>query len=124
MISLKRNKKIESWNDRKIQAGMDWDNAIKSQLEDADIILLLVSVDFNNSDYIWNVELENAIERHNKKECVVIPIFARECDFKDTPYAKIQGLPRDVKFIFNAPEKEQDKLCVEVANGIRSIIDN
>jgi hypothetical protein len=45
-------------------------------------------------------------------------------DFKDMPYAKLQGLPRDCQFIYNALKKKKDTLCVEVANGIRSIIDN
>ena len=106
-----------------IKIGSEWDEEIKIRIQEADIILLLVSPDFNNSDYIWNIELEKAIDRHNKKECTVIPIFARECDFIDTPYAKIQGLPKDAKFIFNANEKEQDRLCVEVARGIRFLID-
>lgn len=124
LSSLKRSKKIETWDDRQIIAGDNWDDSIRAKINEADIILLLISANFNSSDYIWNNELEKAIERHNRKDCIVLPIFARECDFEDTPYAKLQGLPRDTKFIFNAPEREQDKLCVEVSRGIRNIIEN
>jgi len=123
LASLKRLGKIEIWDDGMIKPGQEWNEAIKSELEEADIILLFVSPSFNDSDFIWDVELKKAIERHEKGECVVIPIFARKCDFKDMPYAKLQGLPNDCRFIFNAPEKEQDDLCVEIAKGIRRIID-
>jgi len=37
---------ISSWHDRKLVAGMEWDDEIKSQLDSADIILLLISPDF------------------------------------------------------------------------------
>ena len=123
LAPLKRSNRIEIWSDRMIKPGQEWDDTIISELEKADIILLFVSPHFNASDYIWKVELKKAIERHVKRECVVIPIFARECDFEDMPYATLQGLPNDCRFIHNSPEKEKDKLCVEIVNGIRKIID-
>ena len=121
---LKRLDLIEVWTDRAIDAGQDFDEAIKSELEDADIILLLISPNFNNSDYIWNVELKKAIERHEKKEAIVVPIFARYCDFKGMPYAKLQGFPKNGEFIYNSSDKKGDKLCVEVADAIRRLIEN
>jgi hypothetical protein len=51
------------------------DSIIKTQLELADIILLLISQDFIQSDYIWNTELPKALERHARGEAVVIPNF-------------------------------------------------
>ena len=45
---------------------MWWDEQIRRELEAADIILLLISVDFNNSQYIWNKELKTAMERHER----------------------------------------------------------
>ena len=52
LIALKRSGKVEVWQDRQILAGQEWDASIKKELETADIILLLISVDFNNSQYI------------------------------------------------------------------------
>ncbi len=43
---LRRLKLIDTWHDRQIKAGDDWDKNISANLESADIILLLISIDF------------------------------------------------------------------------------
>ena len=68
LVALKRNNSIEVWQDKAIIPGDVWDDEIKNALATADIILLLISVDFNNSKYIWENELTVALERHLKKE--------------------------------------------------------
>ena len=60
---LKRSSKVEIWNDRELVAGQEWDASIMAELQQANIILLLVSVDFNASDFIWDKELAAAMER-------------------------------------------------------------
>ena len=42
---------ISGWHDRRIEAGTEWDGAISRNLEEAGIILLLVSADFLASRY-------------------------------------------------------------------------
>jgi len=48
---LRRQGVIETWHDRRIGAGEEIDKAISENLVSADIILLLISPDFINSDY-------------------------------------------------------------------------
>jgi len=48
---LERQHVIDTWHDRKISSGAEWDKAIDENLEAADIILLLISADFLASDY-------------------------------------------------------------------------
>jgi len=43
---LRRLNLIDTWHDRQIKAGDDWDKNISANLESADIILLLISIDF------------------------------------------------------------------------------
>lgn len=121
LIGLKRQGYIDTWNDREIPIGEEWDDEIKSQLTHADIILLLVSVNFINSTYIWENELKEAMERHRHKEAVVIPIFIKPCDWTGMPFGKIQGLPKDA--IPVSEHKNQDKVLMEVAKGIRSVVE-
>lgn len=90
---------------------------IKKELNEADVILLLVSSDFMVSEYIWNVEIKTAIERHNRGEAKVIPIFLRHCDFGDRPFEKLQGHSKDAKPITSFPDK--DEAFLQVAKGIR-----
>nr|WP_288210138.1 toll/interleukin-1 receptor domain-containing protein [uncultured Dysgonomonas sp.] len=117
---LKRNEIIETWHDRKIVPGEEWDKIIKQELESAQIILLLVSVDFLNSDYCYDVEIKRAVERHNSGEAVLIPIILRKCDWKDTSFSKIQALPKNADPVksFN----DEDEAFYSITEGIKSSI--
>lgn len=117
---LKREGKIETWNDRSVPGGNQWEHTIKTQLELADIILLLISQDFIQSDYIWNTELPMALERHERGGAVVIPIFCRAVDdFEGMPFAKLNGLPKNAVPI-DSPNN--NSALSEVAKGIRKIV--
>src|SRR5436190_24082889 len=53
---LRRSALIETWDDRKIRPGADLDSAIDERLAQADVVLLLISPDFINSDYCYRRE--------------------------------------------------------------------
>ncbi len=96
---LKRLKLLDVWHDRKLAAGDEWEGEIAKNLEEADIILLLVSIDFINSKYCYDIELERALERHAERAAVVVPVIVRNCMWQHTPFAKLQVLPKDAKAI-------------------------
>jgi hypothetical protein len=72
LAMLKRQGVISTWDDRRPIAGDNIDNGIALELEQADIILLLVSPDFLASDYCYGVEVARALERHAAGEARVI----------------------------------------------------
>src|ERR1035437_4973604 len=51
LSTLKRSNRIAAWHDRKIMPGEALDNAIDAHLKTADLILLLISADFLDSEY-------------------------------------------------------------------------
>lgn len=118
---LKRSSKIQSWNDREILPGQEWDQEIMSELNKANIILLLISVDFNASDYIWEKELKAAIERHEAGTARVVPIILRKCDWNNMPYARLQALPRNAKPVTEYTDR--DEAFTEIAVGIEKLVD-
>ncbi|MGP8288632.1 toll/interleukin-1 receptor domain-containing protein, partial [Halomonas sp. AOP7-C1-8] len=74
LMPLKRLGLIDTWHDRRITAGAELHGEINHHFEDCNIILLLVSPDFINSDYCYDVEVKHALERHAKGEARVIPV--------------------------------------------------
>jgi hypothetical protein len=121
LIALKRSGKIDVWQDKEIMAGQEWDQAIKDKLITADIILLLISVDFNNSQYIWEKELAVAMQRHAEGKARVIPIILRPCDWGDMPYAKLQALPDGAAPVSTFEDK--DEAYTNIARKIRDVVD-
>src|SRR5947209_2666795 len=94
---LQREGLIEVWYDRDISAGTDWETEIKQHLNTAQIVLLLVSPDFMDSDYCYGKEMQWALERHVKGEAKVIPIILEYVYWQVEPLRKLQALPSDAK---------------------------
>jgi internalin A len=118
---LQRQGAISDWHDRRILAGGEWDKKIDENLEKADIILLLISADFIASDYCYDVEMKRAMERHENKEAVVIPVILRDCDWHSAPFGKLQALPKDGKAV--KLWSDRDSAWNNVAQGIRKVIE-
>ena len=78
---LQRQGVISSWHDRLIGAGQEWKAHISRNLEQADIILLLVSADFIASDYCYDIEMTRALERHRAGTARVIPVIVRDVNW-------------------------------------------
>lgn len=116
---LRRQGIIESWHDRRIEPGGDWAGEIDRNLEEADIILLLVSANFIASDYCFEKEMKRAMERHQAGEARVIPIILKRADLEGVPFLKLQALPKDAKPI--ATWRDQDEAWTDVARGIRRV---
>lgn len=91
LTPLKRNGSIETWHDRDLLAGDDWDKTIKAKLHEADIVLCLVSSDFLATDYIMDVELPIMLELE-KVGTKIIPAILRPCMWKQTELAKFHFL--------------------------------
>jgi hypothetical protein len=108
---------IEPWHDRRITAGDDFAGAIDSNLEDADIVLLLVSADFLASAYCYDREMARALERHEEGSARVIPVILRPCDWTSAPFGKLQALPKNATAVTRWPDR--DEALLDVVQGIR-----
>jgi hypothetical protein len=97
LSSLRRSALIDTWYDRRINPGTAFDSAIDGHLASADLILLLISPDFINSDYCYRREMRNALRRHRNGRARVIPIILRPVDWQDTPIGRLLVTPKDGK---------------------------
>lgn len=118
---MKRQGLVDMWYDRRIVAGSDIDDAIDENLEEASIILLLVSPDFLASDYCFTKEMARAIERHKEKTARVIPVILRPCDWAHPPLNHLLAVPRDGKAI--TTWANIDEAFTDVAKQIRRAIE-
>jgi hypothetical protein len=115
---LKRQGIIEVWHDRRIGAGKDFGKEIDQHVETDDIILLLVSADFLDSDYCYNKEMACAMARHEAGEAVVIPVILRACEWHGAPFGKLNATPPDGMPVTQFPDRDQALL--EVAKAVRA----
>ncbi len=120
---LKRQSLINVWHDRQIGAGTEWEEEIFKQLNSAQIILLLVSPDFIDSDYCYGKEMQLAMERHQRGEAQVIPVILRPVYWRGTPFGKLQALPKDAIPVVSPLWHNLDEAFFNVAEGLRKEIE-
>ena len=117
---LKRDGLITEWYDHKITAGKEWESEILTHLDSAQIILLLISPDFIASDYCYSIEMQRAMERHERGEARVIPIILRPADWKSALFGKLKVLPSDGKAVTRWSNR--DEAFLNIAKGIRKAV--
>ena len=117
---LERLQKLKIWDDRDINAGLDWEKEIFRELEEADIVLCMVSADFINSDFCYSKELAAALEAHRAGKKEVVPIRLRECHWGGLEIAKLQGIPTSNWICADTSKK--DKLWTEVARHLEPVV--
>src|SRR5579884_3629532 len=121
--ALRRQGVIDLWHDRNISAGTEWEREIDRHLNTAQVILLLISPDFMNSDYCYGKEMKRAMERHERGEARVIPVILRPVYWQKAPFGKLQALPTDEIPVTSSWWNSQDEAFFDVAEGIRTAIE-
>ncbi len=121
---LQREGLIDIWYDRNISAGTGWEHAIQQHLDAAQLILLLISPDFMNSDYCYGIEMQRALERHARGEARVVPIILRPAYWHGKPLGSLQALPTDGKPVTSPYWHDLDSALYDVTAGIYKVVEH
>jgi DNA polymerase III delta prime subunit len=119
---LERQDLLSIWHSRLVTAGTNWAKAIDERITNASIILLLISSDFFASDYCYGIEMQTALQRHQAKEALVIPLLLRPIDWRAAPpsLAHLPALPTNGRPI--TAWDDRDAAFADIAAGIRQVI--
>ncbi|WP_375513727.1 TIR domain-containing protein [uncultured Nostoc sp.] len=111
-----------SWHRRMISPGKEWKSEIDTNLKTADIILVLISSEFNASHYHWNVLAKQAMEQHRAKTSRVITILLRPVDnYWKVAFPNVKVLPKGERPI--TEWRPYDKAFANIATGIREVVE-
>jgi hypothetical protein len=120
LASLNREGLLDIWSDRDLLPGTTYPQEIDAQIDQADVILLLVSADYIASDYSFTKEVPRALARAHGGSAVVIPVILRPCDWMHTPFKDLEALPSGAKPVSTWPDS--DLAWLNVASGVRRIV--
>lgn len=121
LTAYERKGELSVWQDTMIVPGQKWEPEILRKLEQADIVVLLLSNDFIKSDYCMVKEFENAKQRDAAGECVIVPIVVRACPFKKLEFGKIQAIYPNGKAI--KQHRDRDVAWLEVTKELDRVIE-
>jgi hypothetical protein len=116
---LERRGLITVQADIDVSPGEEWEKKISYYLNTAQMLLLLISPDFMNSEYCYSKEMMRAMERHECGETRVIPIMLRSILWYESPFAKLQMLPTNAAPVISHYWQMPDDAFLDVAKGIR-----
>ncbi|WP_437553969.1 AAA family ATPase [Sorangium sp. So ce367] len=118
---LRRDGLLQVWHDGLVIAGEDGARQIDQHLDEADVILLLVSPDFLASDDCVRRQMPRALARHRADQARVIPVLLRPADLHKAPFEGIEPLPKNDLPI--TLWQNRDEAWKDVATGIRSAVE-
>src|SRR5215472_7618088 len=123
---VKHRYHLTNWHDREILPGEEWEQAIDTHLNTADLILLLLSPDFMASDYCYGKEMQRALERHQAGTCRVVPILLRPTYWKGAPFSHLQLLPTDARAITRWPDRDEafEDVVAEINRTIKDLLNS
>ncbi|GER92151.1 hypothetical protein KDW_63130 [Dictyobacter vulcani] len=105
MATYEREKLLDVWDDQKVQPGTNYRQELQNALNNAKVIILLVSSDFIASDFVAENILAPLLQISETKGAVVLPVILRSCNFDDSGLQQFQP--------FNHPSKPLSKKSVD-----------
>ena len=121
LILLKRRNLITEWYASKVIPGQETSKEITKHINAARIILLLISPDYVASEQ-YDIEVTRALQRHQAREAIVIPIILRPtAGWQDSPFGKLQSIPRSGKAI--TEWSNVDSAFAQVAQEISAVVE-
>src|SRR5262249_6698707 len=117
LTTLMLDGSITGWHSRMILPGEDIAKTANAHIDEASIILLLISSDFLASKNCMGVDVKRAMDRHTRGDAVVVPVILRPCDWTSAPFAVCSALPSDGHPILKWEHRDDGFL--DVVKGIR-----
>src|SRR5207237_1058542 len=115
---LKNQSIIMSWSKIKITPGMKSLHALERALDQASVVLLLISSDFLASD-VCNVVMQQALKLSLNDNEIVVPVLLRPVTLENAPFAHLECVPRNGRFITSWANR--DEAFVEITKDLSTL---
>ncbi len=116
---LQRQGKVTLWSNNDIHAGEEVEESVAWHLEQADVILLLISPNFIDGNESM---IKQAVACAEQRSVHVILVKLRSVNYEDAPFAKFPLLPRNGEPVMKWTHRD-DAFC-EIERYIRKYIRN
>lgn len=122
LVDSLRRQNVEFWIDRKLVVGDEYRRLIESEIDRADLALLIISQHFLNSQFIETVEMPRIEGRARRGEMLVAPVLVEPCDWQEYPLlADRQMVPASNPLIeYTENEARWAKVRFEILEGLKT----
>jgi len=104
-----------------IISGAEWSIELRESFNEADVYLIFISPDLMASDFCYQDDLKLALEKHENKKAVILPILVKMTPFwKELIIGKLDYLPIDGKAI--SQWKNEEEVLFDITKYIKKVI--
>lgn len=116
-----RKHDVAFWFDKELKPGDEFRRHIESQIDQAQIALLIVSQNFLNSAFIEREEIPRIAERARQGLMIVVPVLVEPCDWSDYPFlADRQMVPSSPLVEYTESESQWAKVKYQILDGLKA----
>jgi hypothetical protein len=117
-----RSKRVELWDDSRIQPGSMWLQEIERALDEATVAVMLVTPAFLASDFIMEREFPVLLERVRKKNMRLMWIAAEPSAYEATPLGQYQAVNNPSRPLASLTRTERQSELVDIAKAIADAV--
>jgi len=117
-----RDKRVDLWDDSRIQLGANWQTEIQKALAEATVAVLLVTPDFLASDFIAQHELPVLLERARREKVRLAWIAVEPSGVEATELWQFQAANDPYRPLETLSRAERNKSMVEIAKAIADAV--
>lgn len=120
LAMLRRDELLSAWVDQEILPGSNLNETIRAHLDESDLFLALVSPDYLDSNYCYEMEFAHALSRSQEGVMKIVPIILEPSDWLSSPLRQFMALPKDGKPI--SDWTNANNAYLDVVNGLRKLL--
>ncbi len=122
---LQRDGLIGLWSDDQIGAGDDWEQEMKTAMDQAKVAILLITANFLTSNFNLDKEVPVLLQRRKDEELTVFPVIARACAWKAVDWlANMKVRPRHRRPVWSDAGSHIDEDLTAIAEEVAFIVKN
>jgi hypothetical protein len=114
------DKGLNVWSDKDIIPGQEWPDEIVESLTRAKVAVLLISVNFLNSDFIREQELPRFLEPARLKQLTILPILISDCLWDKTEIGRFQSPINPKQPLNSLVLHKREQALVKIARAINA----
>jgi len=113
---------FEYWVDTEIKAGDLWEKEIMSAMDNASIIILIVSKYFLASRFVQKIEIPTSLKKFEQEGTLIIPVIAKRCDFLGSRLKTFQSVNAPENPLASQDEDGQDIIYLLLVERIKNYL--
>jgi hypothetical protein len=116
--AAKLNSMVDWWDDTQIKPGERWYDEIKKAIASARVVILLVSVDYLASEFLFNNELPALLTASEEEGVTILPVILGPCLFHHTALARFRSVNDPAIPLSKMTKHEKDEVWTTVVETI------